>query len=63
VNAKVTVVETTGSETQVFAQLGTEKVIGVFRDRVEGQMGQPIAMTPNPALVNLFDAASGLRLT
>ncbi|MFF0952057.1 ABC transporter ATP-binding protein [Rhizobium leguminosarum] len=62
VTANVTVVETTGSETQVFARIGSQKVIGVFRDRVEDQSGQPMAMTPNPASVNLFDLKTGLRL-
>ncbi len=62
VTANVTVVETTGSETQVFARIGNEKVIGVFRDRVEDRSGQPMAMTPNPASVNLFDLKTGLRL-
>jgi multiple sugar transport system ATP-binding protein len=62
VTANVTVVETTGSETQVFARIGNQKVIGVFRDRVEDQSGQPMAMTPNPASVNLFDLKTGLRL-
>jgi len=62
VRADVSVVETTGAETQVFARIGNQKVIGVFRDRVEDRSGQPIAMTPNPASVNLFDFETGLRL-
>ncbi|MEK1931785.1 MAG: sn-glycerol-3-phosphate ABC transporter ATP-binding protein UgpC [Pararhizobium sp.] len=62
VMADVSVVETTGAETQVFARIGNQKIIGVFRDRVVGQSGQPMAMTPNPTFVNLFDLESGLRL-
>ncbi len=62
VSAQVTVVESTGSETQVFAKLGQQKIIGVFRDRVEEPAGGTIAMTPNVALVHLFDGESGLRL-
>ena len=62
VNAQVTVVESTGSETQVFVKLGTQKIIGVFRDRVDEASGKMIAMTPNTALVHLFDGESGLRL-
>jgi multiple sugar transport system ATP-binding protein len=62
VSAHVTVVESTGSETQVFAKLGQQKIIGVFRDRVEEPSDHVIAMTPNAALVHLFDGESGLRL-
>ncbi|RWX74723.1 sn-glycerol-3-phosphate ABC transporter ATP-binding protein UgpC [Neorhizobium lilium] len=62
VSAHVTVVESTGSETQVFAKLGQQKIIGVFRDRVEEPSGQAIAMTPNASLVHLFDGGTGLRL-
>ncbi len=62
VRADLTIVESTGSETQVFARLGQQKIIGVFRDRVSAASGQPFAMTPNPAMVHLFDAQSGLRL-
>ena len=60
--ADITVVETTGSETQVFARLGAQKIVGVFRERVDGRGGQRIAMTPNPTLVHLFDRESGQRI-
>ncbi|WP_332302760.1 ABC transporter ATP-binding protein [Rhizobium sp. GR12] len=62
VSADVTVVESTGSETQVFARLGHQKIIGVFRERVDEPANHAIAMTPNPDLVHLFDGESGLRL-
>jgi multiple sugar transport system ATP-binding protein len=62
IQAQVTVVETTGSETQVFARLGADKVIGVFRDRVPDRAGQTISMTPDASAVHLFDSETGLRL-
>jgi multiple sugar transport system ATP-binding protein len=62
VKTDVTVVESTGSETQVFARLGQQRVIGVFRDRVQETVGGAFAMTPNPDLVHLFDGGTGLRL-
>jgi multiple sugar transport system ATP-binding protein len=62
IQAHVTVVETTGSETQVFARLGADKVIGVFRDRVPDRAGQTISMTPDASAVHLFDSETGLRL-
>ncbi|WP_448955642.1 ABC transporter ATP-binding protein [Labrys neptuniae] len=60
--AKVTVVEPTGSETQVFAQLGEQKVLGVFRERVTAGSGQTLALQPDLTAVHLFDAETGLRL-
>jgi multiple sugar transport system ATP-binding protein len=62
VKTDVTVIESTGSETQVFAKLGQQKVIGVFRDRIQEVGSGVFAMSPNPDLVHLFDGGSGLRL-
>ncbi|MBB4008356.1 ABC transporter ATP-binding protein [Allorhizobium taibaishanense] len=62
VTASVTVLESTGTETQVFARLGEQKIIGVFRERLVEPPGMEIAMTPNPAMVHLFDGATGARL-
>ncbi len=60
--AEVVVVEPTGSETQVFAKLGGQDIVGVFRERVTVGPGDTIPLTPNPALVHLFDAQTGQRL-
>jgi len=60
--AEVSVVEPTGSETQVFARLAGADVVGVFRERVDAKPGQSIRITPDPNLVHLFDAETGQRL-
>ncbi|MBP0580745.1 sn-glycerol-3-phosphate ABC transporter ATP-binding protein UgpC [Labrys sp. LIt4] len=60
--ARITVVEPTGAETQVFAQLGEQRVLGVFRERVTAGSGEILALQPDLAAVHLFDAESGLRL-
>jgi multiple sugar transport system ATP-binding protein len=60
--AKVVVVEPTGSETQVFAHIGEQKLLGVFRERVTVGPGQMLALTPAVEAVHLFDAETGLRL-
>jgi multiple sugar transport system ATP-binding protein len=60
--AKVSVVEPTGSETQVFAQIGEQKLLGVFRERVTVAPGQILPLAPNVEAVHLFDAQTGLRL-
>jgi multiple sugar transport system ATP-binding protein len=62
VKAEVSVIEPTGSETQVFAKLGSEKIVGVFRERVSVKPGETLLLTPNTSAVHLFDAATGVRL-
>ena len=62
VKAKVTVTEPTGSETQVFAKLGKQKIVSVFRERISVRPGQDLRMMPNPGAAHLFDADSGVRL-
>ncbi len=61
-DAEVIVVEPTGSETQLFARLGEQQLVGVFRERHEFQPGQRIRLKPRAELVHLFDPASGRRL-
>jgi multiple sugar transport system ATP-binding protein len=60
--ARISVVEPTGSETQVFAMLGETKIVGVFRERVAAKPGEKLPISIDPALVHLFDAESGQRL-
>ena len=62
VRAEVSVVEPTGPETQVFAKLGQQKIVGVFRERVQTRPGELLPIAPNPDAVHLFDAANGQRL-
>jgi multiple sugar transport system ATP-binding protein len=60
--AEIVVIEPTGSETQVFAKLGGEVVVAVFRERHQFKPGEKIKLKPDPKLVHLFDAATGKRL-
>ena len=59
--AIVHVVEPTGSETQVVAEFAGASVICAFRERISAKPGETIRITPDPALVHLFDAATGQR--
>src|SRR4029079_12089479 len=61
--AEIVVVEPTGSETQVFAKLGGEEVVAVFRERHQFNPGDKIRLKPDPRVVHLFDDATGKRLT
>jgi multiple sugar transport system ATP-binding protein len=58
----IQVVEPTGAEIQVVAQLGGTEVIAAFRERHPFKPGDTIRLKPDPRLVHLFDAASGERL-
>ena len=60
--AEVSVVEPTGSETQVFAKVGGHQIVAVFRDRVSAKPGETLLLSPNLDAVHLFDAESGKRL-
>jgi multiple sugar transport system ATP-binding protein len=61
-DAEIVVVEPTGSETQVFAKLGGEEIVAVFRERHKFEPGDKIKLKPDPSLVHLFDEATGKRL-
>ena len=60
--AEIVVVEPTGSETQVFAKLGGEEVVAVFRERHQFNPGDRVRLKPDPSLVHLFDQETGRRL-
>jgi multiple sugar transport system ATP-binding protein len=62
VSAQVSVTEPTGSETQVFAKLGDQKIVGVFRERISVKPGDNLQFSPRLDSVHLFDAETGNRL-
>ena len=62
VGATGVVVEPTGSETQVIARLGEQPIVAAFRERVSARPGDILHISPDPAVVHLFDEASGMRL-
>jgi len=59
---EVSVVEPTGSETQVFARLGGQDIVGVFRERIAVGPGDKLPLSPDPDLVHLFDQETGRRI-
>jgi multiple sugar transport system ATP-binding protein len=60
--AQVQVIEPTGSELQVVANLGGRDIIAVFRERHNFKPGDKIRLKPDARLVHLFDEPSGRRL-
>jgi multiple sugar transport system ATP-binding protein len=62
IGSEVLVVEPTGSDTQVAANLGGHDIIAAFRHRVQARPGDRLWLRPQPAQAHVFDAASGQRL-
>jgi multiple sugar transport system ATP-binding protein len=60
--ARVTLVEPMGSETLVAMRIGDTPVQGVFRERIAARPGETLPVSPDSALVHLFDKESGQRL-
>jgi multiple sugar transport system ATP-binding protein len=60
--AEVVVVEPTGSETQLFARVGGQEIVAVFRERHEFVPGQRIRLRPRADCLHLFDPSSGQRI-
>ena len=62
IRTTVAVVEPTGSETQVLLRLGETALLGAFRERVAARPGESLPVSPDTAMVHLFDRATGQRL-
>ena len=62
VDAKVVVIEPTGSETQVQMRLGDQEITGVFRERLQVKPGGTLRILPREEVVHLFDPEEGRRL-
>ena len=61
--AEIVVVEPTGSETQVFAKLGGEQVVAVFRERHQFNPGDRIRLKPTRrwSICSMRPPASGFE--
>jgi multiple sugar transport system ATP-binding protein len=60
--AKVQVVEPTGSETQVVLRIGESQCLGAFRERISARPGDILPVSPDPELVHLFDRQTEQRI-
>jgi multiple sugar transport system ATP-binding protein len=61
-DAEIVVVEPTGSETQLYARIGTQPIVAVVRDRHAFAPGQTVRLKPRAACAHLFDPSGGQRL-
>jgi multiple sugar transport system ATP-binding protein len=62
IEATISVVEPTGSETHVLATLGEQVLTGVFRDRLSHRSGDVIPIGIDQTKAHLFNPSTGLRL-
>jgi multiple sugar transport system ATP-binding protein len=62
VKATIHVIEPTGAETQVVADVGGQPLTCVFRERILARPGETIMITPNRTVTHLFDADNGKRM-
>jgi multiple sugar transport system ATP-binding protein len=60
--AIVSVLEPTGSETQVFAKLGEDAIDAIVKDRLAVRPGEEVRLKIDPRRVHIFDRQSGARL-
>ena len=61
--AEVTVIEPTGSETLVFARHESQEVVTVFHERHDISPGQTIFVNPRNEAIHLFDPDTGQSLS
>ena len=62
VAAVVSVVEPTGADTFVYAEIGGVPICATFDERHDFSPGQPIGLAPRLDAVHLFDAATGAKI-
>ncbi len=62
VPARVSVLEPTGSETQVFAKVGKDSLDAVVKDRIGARPGDEVSFVIDTRRVHLFDRETGRRL-
>ena len=62
VMARVSVLEPTGSETQIFARIGEDAIDAVVKDRVQVKPGDEIPFRIDPRRAHIFDGKTGARL-
>ena len=57
--AKVSVVEPTGPEIHIYADVGTQEICAITQERLELAPGADIRLVPELSRIHLFDPASG----
>jgi multiple sugar transport system ATP-binding protein len=63
VAAEVVLIEPTGAETQLTANIGTDVLVATVRERLDVRPGDPLLLAPDVSKLHLFEAESGKSLT
>jgi len=59
---EVSVLEPMGSETQLFAKVGGQRLVALLRQRLSAKPGDKLSLMPDVSAVHLFDAVTRQRL-
>jgi multiple sugar transport system ATP-binding protein len=62
VMAQVSVIEPTGPEIHIYADVAGKEVCAISRERIQPQRGSKIGLAPDVAHVHLFDAGTGMAI-
>jgi multiple sugar transport system ATP-binding protein len=60
--ARISVLEPTGSETQIFAKIGEDTIDAIVKDRIAAGPGEEVAFRIDPRRAHLFDRQTSARL-
>jgi multiple sugar transport system ATP-binding protein len=60
--AIISVLEPTGSESQIFARIGDDPINAIVKDRIDQRPGDSVPLKINEARAHIFDRAGGQRL-
>jgi multiple sugar transport system ATP-binding protein len=58
----VSVIEPMGSETQLFAKVGGQRIVALLRQRLAAKPGDKLSLVPDTSAIHLFDAETRQRL-
>ena len=59
---ETSVIEPMGSETQLFAKVGGQRIVVLLRQRFSAKPGEKLSLVPNIGAIHLFDAETRQRL-
>jgi len=59
---EVSVIEPMGSETQLFAKVGGQRIVGLLRQRLAAKPGEKLSLVPDLTAIHLFDAETRQRM-
>jgi multiple sugar transport system ATP-binding protein len=62
-DATVSLIERTGAETQITANLGATQIVASVRDRINVQPGDAISVTFDLSTVHVFDTRTESRIS